>query len=85
MSASSEKEQKVKKDPLENQSDVSLTSTAADIENLISKEPTLHRPAAPVIVPDFLPGKVNAQLFPPRHFKFEKLEIGSWKVSCIIL
>lgn len=55
---------------------ISSTSTAA--RKPFSSQPTVNNPP---VVPDFLPGKVNAKLFPPRHFKFEQIEIGSWKVG----
>lgn len=48
---------------------------------------TTSRPKVPVaetvpdVIPDFLPGKIDAKRFPPRHYDFRSLEIGSWKVS----
>lgn len=34
----------------------------------------------PAVIPEFQTGKIDAKRFPARHFDFESLVIGSWKV-----
>ena len=35
-------------------------------------------------IPDFQTGRVDAKKFPPRYYELSSLEIGTWKVSCLI-
>ena len=68
-------EQTAQKLPTNNKTGSKVTCTVTGISPQSAVSPP------PVVVPDFLPGRVNAKAFPPRHYNFNSLEIGSWKVS----
>lgn len=66
-------------------SNILKPNTAVNLQSL--SRGTTSRPKVPVnetipdVIPEFLPGKIDAKRFPARHFELSSLEIGLWKAS----
>lgn len=59
-----------------------VTATAVGNETTVTSKPTTLKikKGQAFSPPQFQERKVDAKLFPPRHFHMKKLEIGSWQV-----
>lgn len=60
----------------------SITGTHPKQTSVASSTP---HPEHVIKVPEFQQGRVDAKKFPPRHYDINSLEIGTWKVSLLLM